>query len=63
MRCLRCGQEFQPPDSKTNVCVNCADELGAEEDAQFDRAMAEGEAEARQKWETEEAERNARDRY
>lgn len=63
-KCLRCGQEFEPPASgDSEICGSCADELRAEQDAYAAQAEAEAEAEALAQWEVEEAERIARDRY
>jgi len=51
-KCARCGQEFQPPDDRTNVCANCGDDLRAEEDANIAQAQAEAEMEALQRYES-----------
>ena len=36
MKCIRCEQEFEHPD--TNVCGSCADELRQEEATLIDQA-------------------------
>ena len=55
MKCLRCTNEFEPLDDKTNICGNCADELRSEADAIACQAQADAEAEAFAKWEYEQA--------
>jgi len=46
IKCKRCGQEFEPPDDKVNICGSCADDLRAEQDAYCEQAKAKAEAEA-----------------
>lgn len=59
------NQGFTPPNSNTNICGTCADDLRGEEDARIAQAQAEADEDARaeMEWEAQEAERLARDRY
>ena len=60
--CARCGKEFDPPDSNTDVCGDCADDLRQEELAEQDRLTAEAIADQmnREAYEEEKAEEHFR---
>jgi ribosomal protein L37E len=57
MKCARCGQEFNHPD--TDICGNCADDLRAEAEAEAWATQAADEEMARQRHEQEELEKSA----
>ena len=55
MKCLRCSQEFIPPDERTNVCATCGDDLREEQDAYAAQMQAEGDDEVYARYLDEEA--------
>ena len=57
MKCARCEQEFEHPD--TNICGNCADDLRVDEEAELMATIGRDEEIARQQY--EDAERRAYD--
>ena len=55
MKCVRCGQEFDMPN--TNICGTCADDLRADEESEIMIAQASDDELTRQEY--EDAERKA----
>ena len=53
VKCNHCGREFESPGSLATICGQCFDELRSKENALIDQARAEGEVEARTRYEVE----------